>query len=494
SPGIGIHEDRVNIGTRDDNLRMEVSGFNSFHPQWLHFKLSDNIEYRNRFADRANSLFKPGGALTLDSCLVRYDKRMAEIDKAIIMESARWGDGRPWINESYHRDYHWIAAANKTRNYFIKNREDIFLEQLRSADLLSYLEAPVIEVNGSEVMGDELDFEDELQVLLKNENSRGLMCYTIDSGDPRLTGGDVNPEAEYSSSNVRLDIYQTSVIKVRILDQGKWSPLNILKCLSTEEDYTNLKLTEIHYNPLDSVLNADTISGNDYEFIEFKNTGDHSINLSGLKLDSAVYYAFPDGEVLLPDQFYVIVSEYVDFFKRYGRYASGVYSRNLSNAGELMILYDGYDNEVIRVTYSDQSPWPRIADGLGHSLVPTIVNPENNPISANYWLASLNVGGSPFANDGNSVVVNVNDLNTDYFTMYPNPASEYFIIGKSEARDADEIVVRMYDISGTLVMMQNSRFGERISLTGSRLIPGMYIVEVEGSGIYRREKLILLGR
>ncbi len=50
-PGIGLYENRVNIGTINDSYKMKVSTFNAFHPQWLHFKLSDNPEYRTRFMD-----------------------------------------------------------------------------------------------------------------------------------------------------------------------------------------------------------------------------------------------------------------------------------------------------------------------------------------------------------------------------------------------------------------------------------------------------------
>jgi hypothetical protein len=54
-PTVGINEDRVNIGTITTYLKMTVTDFTKFHPQWLHFKLSDNAEYRMRFAMCTNT-------------------------------------------------------------------------------------------------------------------------------------------------------------------------------------------------------------------------------------------------------------------------------------------------------------------------------------------------------------------------------------------------------------------------------------------------------
>ena len=76
NPGMGLYEDRVSIGTRQDDLRMEVSDLSRFHPQWLHFRLSANPEYRIRFADRAWKHFSRQGVFSPDSALKRLNRRI----------------------------------------------------------------------------------------------------------------------------------------------------------------------------------------------------------------------------------------------------------------------------------------------------------------------------------------------------------------------------------------------------------------------------------
>ncbi len=85
---------------------------------------------------------------------------------------------------------------------------------------------------------------------------------------------------------------------------------------SEVEDYSKLVMTELHYHPPGLPVDGDTISGKDLEFIELKNTGDVAINLSGLFLDSAVTYEFPEHTLLAPGQFYVIASKPSAFYLR----------------------------------------------------------------------------------------------------------------------------------------------------------------------------------
>ncbi len=91
-PGIGLYENRANIGDRTGNDRMLMYGFNSFHSQWLHYKLSKNEEYRIRFANRAWDQLTGIGIFTEEKSTERFNKRVEQIELAIIAESARWGD------------------------------------------------------------------------------------------------------------------------------------------------------------------------------------------------------------------------------------------------------------------------------------------------------------------------------------------------------------------------------------------------------------------
>ena len=115
-PGIGLYEDRVNIGTRTDEMKMEVNDFADFHPQWLHYNLSANSEYKSRFADRAYRQFQTGGVFSPESALARINKRINEIDLAVIAESARWGDAQTDGSYTYTRNDNWLREIEKIRN------------------------------------------------------------------------------------------------------------------------------------------------------------------------------------------------------------------------------------------------------------------------------------------------------------------------------------------------------------------------------------------
>ncbi|HAH23715.1 MAG TPA: hypothetical protein DCL77_08155, partial [Prolixibacteraceae bacterium] len=74
-PGVGIQENRVTISYPP----MTMSDFSKFHPQWLHYKLCANKEYRQRFADRASKNFFNNGVFTPTVLHDRFAKRAAEI-------------------------------------------------------------------------------------------------------------------------------------------------------------------------------------------------------------------------------------------------------------------------------------------------------------------------------------------------------------------------------------------------------------------------------
>ncbi len=137
-PGAGLAEDRVSIATRTDAYRMEVDDFFGFHPQWLHHELTANPAYRERFAARAFELLGDGGPFTAEQAAPLFEARVAEIELAIVAESARWGDstnfnegGRTWRT----RDDDWAPATRRVLDDWMPYRTAVVIEQLQQADL-----------------------------------------------------------------------------------------------------------------------------------------------------------------------------------------------------------------------------------------------------------------------------------------------------------------------------------------------------------------------
>jgi hypothetical protein len=158
----------------------------------------------------------------------------------------------------------------------------------------------------------------------------------------------------------------------------------------------NLRLTEVHYNPLDTT----GMTGDSLEFIELKNTGSLSLDIGSLEFTDGIDYAFPTDATLEGGGFYVIASNQNGFKLRYGFYPDGVYSGQLSNSGETIELTDALTNTVIfSQTYSDTNGWPTEPDGKGYSLVPIATDPGLNATDPASWRKSAMVNGSPGKDD-----------------------------------------------------------------------------------------------
>ena len=138
SPGVGVAEDRVNLGTRTDSYRMNVARFEDFHPQWLHHRLTESAAYRARFAARARAALADDGPLSDAAVAALLHRRAGEIELAIIAESARWGDtksfwedGRTWRT----RDDDWAPAVARILEDWVPHRRAVVVAQLETAGL-----------------------------------------------------------------------------------------------------------------------------------------------------------------------------------------------------------------------------------------------------------------------------------------------------------------------------------------------------------------------
>jgi len=485
-PGLGLYEDRVNLTKRTDGNHMDVDHFGSFHPQWLHHKLSFNPEYRIRFMDRAHLHLTGRGTLTPDELNSRLDQRAMEIDKAIIAESARWGDGRTWVTTPYTRNDHWLPQVQKIKEDFFPYRTGIVIDQLEEAGLYSPLEPPVAYANSQLVLTCRYELSDVTSLRLENKNNEGAVCYTLNGTDPRLPGGELSNDALVTYDQRMVIRFRSSaVIKARIFLNGAWSALMHLDVISEEEDFSKLVMTELHYHPPGLPVDGDTISGKDLEFIELKNTGNVALNLSGLTLDSAVSYEFPEHTLLAPGQFYVIASKPSAFYLRYGLVASGNYKKNLSNGGEEVLLADQNGAPLIRFTYSDLSPWNQEADGYGYSLVSASDSPNSNPTLYSDWKRSGAMGGSPFADDTQTATFTKPDAAQPQIQLFPNPTSGLLHLKLPTEMNHHGALLKLYGIKGNPVHSLTLQWNTTIDLNSLNIPPGIYIVRIQtGTGIF----------
>jgi hypothetical protein len=178
----------------------------------------------------------------------------------------------------------------------------------------------------------------------------------------------------------------------------------------------DLRITEVMYNPL---------GGSDYEFIELKNTGSTTLDLSYVSFTNGVTFDFNDGSVtsLDPGEFVLVVNNQAAFQYRYGTglNIAGEYTGNLANEGETVELTDLWNGIIAEFTYGDGRGWPLAADGAGHSLVPLASAIPGEPYgSLEYggnWRQSSYRNGSPGQDDPvipTGVLLNEFMAHTDY--------------------------------------------------------------------------------
>lgn len=491
---LGLYDNRVNIADRTDGNNMVVYEFKEFHPQWLHYKLTKNSEYRQRFADRASMHLN--NALSKDETLKRFNIRVSQIDTAIIAESARWGDGRG-VDPPYTRNDNWIPEITKMQDNYFPIRTGVVIDQLKLEDLYSDLNAPLVKENGNIINTSYFEFKETETIVISNPNSKGIIYYCTDGSDPRKIGGGISENANISENNdVSIVINSTIILKARIYNNGDWGSLKHVNFLKSNEDFSTLKVTELHYHPLDEIIDTDTIIGKKLEFIEFKNTGDEVLNLSGLILDSAVYYEFPENTVLSAGQFYVISSKTSAFYDHYGMKTSGNYSGYLSNSGEEVLLHDKDGNAIIHFTYDDKSPWPEEADGEGYSLVSSEHNPLGDPDYYLYWEYSLNIDGSPFSDEPYIDDINFSTLESVVdVDIYPNPTNDILnmLVNVNVNDNVKEVNVDILSITGVLLYRGTHDLKIELNLQTLNLESGMYIVKVSGNNFSVSNRVVYLG-
>ncbi|MCB1098537.1 MAG: lamin tail domain-containing protein [Verrucomicrobiae bacterium] len=234
-----------------------------------------------------------------------------------------------------------------------------------------------------------------IAIAVKNQSvSGGSSDMVIDLG---LEGMRTNPD------NPAIPIDQPMTVKARSFNEGEWSAL-------TEASFTvntvpasssNVAIAEILYNPVgptDAEREAGITDGDQFEFIEIRNTGSQNVDLQGVRFTDGIAFDFSEGGIrsIAPGQHVILVSDLVAFQSRYGNgfdsMIAGQFIGNLNNGGEHVRLTCADDSALHEFTYEDSDPWPVEADD-GYSL--QIVDASGDHATAANWKASSSIGGNP---------------------------------------------------------------------------------------------------
>jgi hypothetical protein len=386
----------------DNGAIQRYDSNNDKSPGRLFQRLREHPDFRRLFADRVYRHCFNGGALSVQSSQARYAAISGRIDKAIVAESARWGDTQvstaygsavqqpadpndpddlqypvaPHAPDIYFtREDSWVVERDNVINHYIPSIVDPanpnnLIAELRAENLYPGIDPPVFNQHGGAV---------DAGFSLVISNATGTIYYTLDGSDPSAPGAAIYTAAILLTNN-------PSRVQARAWDGSEWSALAAATySLADIPSPANLVISEIHYNPP---------GGDDEsEFVELLNTGDRVLTLEGLQLSNAVSYVF-GLEFLAPGERLLVVENEGTFTSAYplaNARLAGQWSGRLNNAGERLVLQSA-DTVIVDLVYLPHAPWPGAANGTGHSLE-YIGGP---PAAAASWRKSC----SPFPTPG----------------------------------------------------------------------------------------------
>ena len=194
------------------------------------------------------------------------------------------------------------------------------------------------------------------------------------SSDPTSSAGDT--PATGSSSSVSGDVPKSSAAEV------------------VDSSYTQMAITEIMYN-------ADDGSALEWVEVTIQSGPDISSMLaSGMRLDGALSYTFPNEE-LKKGEYIVVTNDKDLFMQTYPEFKGRLYGpwdndpktgavAKLSNEGDVIDVKLTGEGDV-SCSYSMEPPWPSLANGKGR----TLVYKGGNAAQATSWGASKIMNGNP---------------------------------------------------------------------------------------------------
>lgn len=183
----------------------------------------------------------------------------------------------------------------------------------------------------------------------------------------------------------------------------------LLMCLLMACTCSAVQINEIMYHPAHNVGEPEDTG---QEYIEFFNNTGASVDMTGWRISRGVRYDFPDGTLMVPNQYLVVAADVARFKSACQDVDSviGDWTGTLSNRGESIALVDTSGAVIDEVEYCDQGDWsyrllgPMVEgyagwewadehDGGGNSL--ELINPNLLNEFGQNWQASRESGGTP---------------------------------------------------------------------------------------------------
>ncbi|NNC86947.1 MAG: hypothetical protein HKN82_00645, partial [Akkermansiaceae bacterium] len=327
-----------NEGNLTDNFVSTIRR-DGFGAGYYYKLLQANDEFRMTFADRMQRHFRGAGLLTPGPVAQFFGDLFTEVEPLLAAESARWGDS--FRATPYNPVDDWIPQRDWIIAEWFPRRPDILWDQFKADGMIPDVEAPSVTVDGVPNFGGGVSPGSSLALA----STEGVIYFTTDGVDPRVTGGADAPEAQTYAAPITLN--DTTHLMARVLSGGEWSPLLEGTYLAgvVPADAGNFILSKIHYNPLGS---------DETEFLEFLNIGSQALDPEGVTISTAVDFVFPPGLLIPPGGRVVVVENSEAFTALYGPGIpiAGQWTGGLNNSTDTIAVADANAVLMYTVTYT----------------------------------------------------------------------------------------------------------------------------------------------
>jgi hypothetical protein len=265
---------------------------------------------------------------------------------------------------------------------------------------------------------------------------------------------------------------EISNLKTFLFDRIKWinDHINIgasSDCYAVQTP--PLVITKINYNP---GLSSGFSVSDDLEFVEIKNTGTTTVDLTGVYFkELGLSYQFPANSSIAANTSFYLASNSATFLSKYGATAFGQFTRNLSNTSQRIVLADGFGNTIDTVEYLDVAPWPS-ADGNG-SYLQLIDTSLDNSVAEN-WIASTN-----------NTLSKPSFIEMASISIYPNPVSNTLRIHTQKPING----IKIFDVLGNLIQEVKQKT-DTIITDWTSYAKGVYLITIYDDNGFTTRKIV----